>query len=124
MYAEIFDGLRGYYAGFESRRDSAGWHAAMSMSMFCCLDVGAAIPIADYLIYGGHDLAGVLYENKLGVLLIGVAIAYAHVLFGKHTGRYKSLEPARSSRWKRYLFIRASITAALMLTAILIAVFT
>jgi hypothetical protein len=121
VYTEIFDGLRIYYAGYESRRAAAGFHAAMTMSFLFCITIGAALPIADYLINGTIDWSVALFANKPLLILAGVLSAYAHVKFGKETGRYSSVEPVPVPHWKVYLSFYATCTTLLFFGAILLA---
>jgi len=92
------------------------------MSMLCCLDFAAAVPIIDVLLTGSDTWIDALYAHPITPLSIGIAIAYAHVLFAKSTGNYYSIEPAKSTRWKRYLAIYICITVILVVSALLVAV--
>ncbi len=124
MYIAIFDGLRIYYARYPSRRASAGFHAAMSMSfLFCCSLIGATT-IADYLVSGNLERVTVFYGNKFALLCVGGAIAYAHVLFAKSTGRYNAVDGAAPPHWKSYLSAYTGLAAALTVAAVWLAVIT
>jgi hypothetical protein len=116
IYTEMFDGLRSYYVGHENRRADAGFHATAGLSFICCVAIASAIPLFEYVTRRNIEWSVTLFGNKAALLLIGVAIGYMHVRFAKRTGRYHSLEPAVSARWKKYLSIYAS-GAALFLTA-------
>jgi hypothetical protein len=121
VYTEIFDGLRNYYAGYESRRAAAGFNAAMAMSFLFCITITAALPIADYFINGSIEWSVALFANKPLLILAGIIIAYAHVRFGKRTGRYNSAEPAPAPHWKAYLSLYATGTTLLFVVAIFLA---
>lgn len=124
MYAEIFDGLRGYYAMYENRRAAAGFHAAMTMSFICSINIGVIIALVDYFVNGNLSRSVAFFQNKILLILVGIGIAYAHVLFGKYTGRYDSVDPAKSSRWKRYLIVYGCTSAALLFGAVSASLFT
>jgi hypothetical protein len=124
MYAEIFDGLRAYYAGFPSRRATAGFNAAATLSFVFGANAASLLTVGDYLLNGNQKWSMHLFEYKSLFLLFGGVVACAHVLFGKHTGRYNSVEPARSSRWKRYLAIYVCCSVALTIGTIILTVLT
>ena len=118
MYTAMFDGLRSYYARYPSRRDAPGFYSAMSLSFICGLNLASLFTLGDYLLNANVDRSAGLYEHKLLLLTVGLAIAYLHVLFAKQTGRYTSLDPVESSRWKRYLVIYGGCSFALFVAAI------
>jgi hypothetical protein len=120
-YAQIFEGLRGYYAKYPSRRGAAGFHAAMTMSFICGIALAGGITVTDYLLHRNIDWSVALSGRKFLLLLAGVVIAYAHVQFGKSTGRYTSVAPAEPSRWKRYLCIYAGFSGLLFAGALILA---
>jgi hypothetical protein len=124
MYAEIFDGLRAYYARLPNRRNAAGFESAATLSFIFGANAASLLTVGDYLLNGNQNWSMHLFGYKSLVLLFGCVVAYAHVLFGKHTGRYNSVEPARSSRWKRYLFVYVCASIALTLGTILLTVLT
>lgn len=121
VYTEIFDGLRGYYARYANRRSAAGFNAAMTLSLICCVAVSAGFTLLDYLVTGNVDRAVYLFQNKPALILCGVAIAYAHVQFGKHTGRYHSVDLSEPPKWKSYLVIYSGISTVLLIAAIVVA---
>lgn len=121
MYTAIFDGLRSYYASYQSRRTAAGFHAAMTMSFLFSITTVSAVTLADYFINGRLHWSVALFANKLLSIVVGVVIAYGHVQFGKQTGRYNSLEPVRAPHWKSYLWTYVIGATALFIGAIRVA---
>jgi hypothetical protein len=122
MFTEMFDGLRSYYVGYESRRDAAGFHAAASLSFIACVAVASAVPLADYALNGNIDRASAFFEHKLMLLTLGVLIGYGHVLLAKRTGRYHSLDRTAPKRWKRYIAVYSAGTAILLVAATVVAI--
>ncbi len=120
VYREIFDGFRSYYAGYESKRAAAGYHAAMTMSLIFCLNVGSILILSDHFMNGSQRWTTELFGNKWLLLLIGIGIGYLHVMFGKRTGRYDHTGPASSSSWKRYLGVYATSSVIMFLCAIIV----
>ena len=121
MYTAIFDGLRIYYARYQSRRAAAGFHAAMSMSfLFCCSLIAGTI-IADYLVNGSVESIPVIHSNKFALLLVGGAVAYAHVIFAKSTGRYNDIGSVAPAHWKAYLSAYCCLAAGLLAIALWLA---
>jgi len=92
------------------------------MSFIFCVNIATSIIIVAYFVSGNQKWAIAFFQNKLLLIIIGIGSAYAHVLFGKHTGRYYSVDSAKSSRWKRYLFAYVCGSVALLVGAIFIAV--
>ena len=121
MYTEIFEGLRSYYARYPSRRSAAGFHAAMTLSFLFCVAITAAVTLADYFINGNILWSVELFGNKLALIATGIAVAYAHIQFGKRTGRYNSVELLSPSHWQIYFAIYAGTAAILLLSAVLVA---
>jgi hypothetical protein len=124
MYSEVFDGLRAYYCGLPNRRSTAGFNSAATLSFIFGVNAASLVTVGDYLLTGNQNWSMRLFEYKGLILLFGGVIAYGHVLFGKHTGRYYSLEPAKSPRWKRYLFVYVCGSIALTLGTIILTVLT
>jgi hypothetical protein len=122
MYTALFDGLRSYYARYPSRRAAAGFDAAMSLSFICCVNVGSLLVVGDFLLTGSSDRAFELSGNKILLLALGIAIAVLHVVFAKRTGRYNSVAPVDSPRWKRYLWVYGAVSAGLFVAAMAVAV--
>ena len=121
VYTELFDGLRGYYAEHARTRADAGFQAAASLSFICCVTGTAALTLGDYLINGNIQWSAALYEHKAALLLAGLLVGYAHVQFGKRTGLYNNREPSKSNRWKKYLAVYATVSAALLAGGVLVA---
>ena len=96
MYTALFDGLRSYYAGYPSRRGTAGFDAAMSLSFVCCVNVASLFVVGDFLLNGSSARTLELFGNRSLLLALGMAIAVLHVAFAKRTGRYKSVVPVES----------------------------
>jgi hypothetical protein len=122
VYTEIFDGLRNYYAGYESRRAAAGFHAAMAMSFLFCITIAAALLIGDYFINGTLNRSIALSANKPLLVFMGIVSAYAHIQFGKRTGRYTSVDPVAAPHWKLYLSLYAIGATLLLLGAFSLAI--
>lgn len=118
MYTEMFDGLRSYYAHYESRRAAAGFHAAATLSFICCVAITAGITVLDYLLAGNVDWAVYLFQYKAVLILCGLVIGYAHIQFGKHSGRYYCEDLSAPPRWKVYLTLYAGVSTSLLLGAI------
>ena len=118
MYTQIFDGLRSYYLKFNSRRSAAGYHAAMTMSFLFCVNFGAIITLTDCMLHNNLKWATFFFENKALLILLGIGVAYAHVQFGKLTGRYNSIEPADSARWKLYIMLYAGVSILMVVGAV------
>lgn len=121
MYTEMFDGLRSYYARYESRRAAAGFHAAATLSFICCVAITAGITVLDYLVAGNVGWAVYIFQYKAALILCGVVVGYVHIQFGKHTGRYHSKDLSAPPRWKAYLTLYAGVSASLLVGAIVVA---
>jgi len=121
-YAELWDGLRGYYASFSKERKSAGFSAAMALSFLFGVNLASIVSIL-LLASGQFIYFDWLFGNTVVLLLFGISDAYAHVRFAKSTGRYNSTDPPQSTTWKRVLTIYAVVTAALFVSAIAVAYF-
>ena len=79
MFAEMFDGLRSYYAGYESRRAAAGFHAAATLSFIACIAIGSGLTLADYALHGNTSRSVTFFEHKVLLLALGALIGYARV---------------------------------------------
>jgi hypothetical protein len=121
VYAEMFDGLRSYYSRYESRRAAAGFHAAATLSFICCVAITAGVTVINYFVAGNIDWSVQLFEYKAGLILCGVAVGYAHIQFGKHTGRYHSTDLSAPPGWKAYLTLYVSVSGSLLVGAIIVA---
>jgi hypothetical protein len=121
MYTELFDGLRGYYASYRSRRADAGYNAAMTLSFIFGCNLGSVITLTDFALHKNLTWSVEFFANKVLLVGIGIGIAFAHVLFGKRTGRYSSIDPSNSSKWKGYMWVYASASIFLLLSSIIVA---
>lgn len=117
MFAEMFDGLRSYYTSYESRRASAGFHAAASLSFVTNVAIASAMPLTDYALKGNINRASTFFEHKLMLLALGILIFYGHVLFAKRTGRYYSLDRTAPKHWKSYFALYCAGAAILLVAA-------
>lgn len=124
MYTELFDGLRGYYASYPTRRKAAGFHAAMSLSFLACCNLSSITTLADFALHRNIDWTLELAGKKALLLAVGVVVALAHVWFGKSTGLYASKAPAKSARWKRQITLYACVSAILFLSMLGVVLFT
>lgn len=120
MYAELFDGLRGYYASYRSRRADAGFHAAMTLSFIFGCSLGSVITLADFALHKNLAWSAEFFANKVLLVGIGIGIACAHVLFGKYAGRYSSIDPSNSSKWKGYMWVYACASIVLLVSSIIV----
>jgi len=121
MFATMFDGLRAYYSGYESRRAHAGYSAAASLSFITSVALVSAITLFDYALDGNLDRTIKLAENKLVSLACGALVFYGHVLLAKRTGRYYSLDRTAPRRWKFYFALYSGGALILMIAAVSIA---
>ena len=72
----------------------------------------------DYLLAGNVDWAVYLFQYKAVLILCGLVIGYAHIQFGKHSGRYYCEDLSAPPRWKVYLTLYAGVSTSLLLGAI------
>lgn len=116
-------GITRYYANHASRREAAGFHAAMSMSFLCCIALASGITLPDYFLHGNIERSVVLFAPKFTLLLLGLAIAFSHVQFAKATGHYHTFVPPEPSPWRLYLCVYAAITILLFVGALVVAIY-
>ena len=121
MYTELFGGLRGYYASYPNRKGSAGFEAAMTLSFIGCINVGSLLVLGNFIFDRDTQWADALFANKLLLLVVGIGVVALHVGFAKTTGKYASVEPVTTVRWKRYLVIYGCCSALAFAAAITIA---
>jgi len=121
MYAEIFIGLRSYYARYPNRRKDAGFHAAMTMSFLFSVASVSAFVLVDYGLHGILFWADAVFSRKFFMLLIGAAVAFTHVFYGRYVDQHASAAPSSASRWKAYVFAYAGVAGVLLAGAISVA---
>ena len=117
-YSDMYDGLRSYYERVGGGRVPPAYNAAMTLSFLFCMNLGAAITLGDYLVNGNQNLSIWFFGHTMLLLLLGVGVAWLHVVFGKMTGIYGRAGPSRSPRWKSALSVYAGASGALFLAAI------
>ena len=119
MYSEMYDGLRAFYAKKEGESSAPGFSAAMALSFLCNMNLISLPTICDYAISGQLRYVTWISQYKLLLVLSCVLVAWAHVVFGKHSGVYFRTGPAASLRWRRAFAIYAATTVALFILALI-----
>jgi hypothetical protein len=122
MYTAMFDGLRSYYARYPSRRADPGFNAAATLSFICCVNVASLFVVSEFLLTGDLVRTDALSGNRVLLLALGIGIGLLHVAFAKRTGRYTSVVPVESTRWKGYLWAYGGLSAVLFVVAMTIVV--
>lgn len=116
-YVQLFDGLRGYYCSRRNGAKQPGFQAAMSLSFLCGVNIACVALIVPFAL-GRNDIVESIFANRLLALPIGAAVAYAHVVWAKRTGRYNSNGPAVHAAWGRTLAVYVTITTLLVVVAL------
>jgi hypothetical protein len=104
-FGAVFDGLRGHYATKGYWRESAGFQAAMAMACVSILPIIATFILVDYAIHRNTQMSIGLTGNKIFLAVVALGTGCGHVFLAKRTGRYVSVQPAKSTSWKKYLTI-------------------
>ena len=117
FYDILFDGLRGYYCSYSRERNSAGYSAAATLSFLFSINLMGGAVIAAFLASGDLSHLDGLFDHRLILLPIGVAIFAAHVLYAKSTSSYDSKEPCRVVNWQRLMWAYVGVTGFIFVSA-------
>ena len=122
MYVQLFEGLRSYYSSYPARRESAGFHAAMTLSMLCCFNVASLAVVLDRAATGNIVWASASLGNWAAALGIGLLIASAHCLLLVKPRRATGPSETRpDGRWRTHLAAYSVASAVLFVSAVWLA---
>jgi hypothetical protein len=99
LYAEIFDGLRGYYVRKKGDSSGASFMAVSALSALLVFNVGVTLSLVDILIFGRLVAAPWVLSNRAWIVLASVGAFFLNRGIAKATGVYGRRGPARTTRW-------------------------
>jgi hypothetical protein len=116
VLGDIFDGLRDFYSRKEGPSTGPAFSAAMLLSFMFMVNLFSITSILDLLLHGHVMVVSWLLRYKAIVVLIGIVIAWGHVLLAKRSGLYYKTGPVRSATWHRS-FIGCCVLTGLLFFA-------
>lgn len=113
MFAEMFDGLRGFYARAEGADSAPAFSAAMLLAFMCSVNTASLIIIFDLAVHGRLVFVSWMLGHKMIVIAGSVVIGIIHVAAAKRSGLYNRSGPALHTNWAQPFRWYCLITAIL-----------